>query len=264
MTDEKTEDVELPEIEEQVATKQLTGEFGGTQVAYTVTAATQIIDTEEDNKAVFFYVSYTEDDADPATRPIMFAFNGGPGSSSVWLHLGLFGPKRVEFDDGGIPIGTPGRLIHNDHSILDVCDIVLIDAVGTGFSKSEDSEKQKDYYHFGKDVEAFSDFIVSYLNRHGRWASPKYLAGESYGTTRGAAIAHNLWSPHGVELNGIVLISAALNFQTIVGEKGTWLFHPGNDLPFMVHLPTYAATAWYHGQLADRHQSRPHHMAGPV
>lgn len=258
MTEEKT-DVEpsVPEIEEQVATRGFTGVFGGTEVAYTATAATQIVDTDKENKAVFFYVSYTKDDSDPATRPVMFAFNGGPGSSSVWLHLGLFGPQRVGLDDNGFPIGTPGRLMHNDESVLDVSDVVLIDAVGTGFSKSEDDEKQKDYYHFDKDVEAFSDFIVTYLNKHGRWASPKYLAGESYGTTRGAAIAANLYNPHGLELNGIILISSVLNFQTIVGERDTLLFHPGNDLPFMLHLPTYASTAWYHGQLDEKHQSRP-------
>ena len=258
MTEEKAEvERDIPEVEEQVSTRQFTGEFGGTEVSYTATAATQIVDTDEDNKAVFFYVSYTKDAADAASRPVMFAFNGGPGSSSVWLHLGLFGPKRIQLDDDGFPIGTPGRLTHNEQSILDVSDIVLVDAVGTGFSKSEDGEKQKDYYHFAKDIEAFSDFIVTYLNSHGRWESPKYLAGESYGTTRGAAIAHNLYSPHGIELNGVILISSVLNFQTISGDREKLLFHPGNDLPFMLHLPTYAATAWYHRQLDDKHQSRP-------
>ena len=259
MTDEQTEEAkaDISKIEEQIATRTLTGEFGGVEVSFTATAATQIVDTDEDNKAIFFYVSYTKDDVDQATRPVMFAFNGGPGSSSVWLHLGFFGPKRIQFDDDGFPIGTPGRLVDNAESILDVSDIVLIDAIGTGFSKSEDDEKQKDYYNFDKDVEAFSDFMITYLNKHGRWASPKYLAGESYGTTRGAAIAHNLYSPHGVELNGVILISSVLNFQTIVEERDTKLFHPGNDLPFMLHLPTYAATAWYHGQLDEKHQSRP-------
>jgi len=258
MTEEKAEvERDIPEIEEQVSTRQFTGEFGGVEVSYTATAATQIVDTDEDNKAVFFYVSYLKDDADAASRPVMFAFNGGPGSSSVWLHLGFFGPKRIQLDDDGFPIGTPGRLTHNEESILDVSDIVLIDAVGTGFSKSEDGEKQKDYYHFAKDIEAFSDFIVTYLNKHGRWESPKYLAGESYGTTRGAAIAHNLYNPHGIELNGVVLISSVLNFQTISEDREKLLFHPGNDLPFMLHLPTYAATAWYHRQLDEKHLSRP-------
>ena len=211
----------------------------------------------DDRKAAFFYVSYTEDGADPASRPVVFAFNGGPGSSTVWLHLGLLGPKRVELDDEGFAIRTPGRLIDNEHSALDVADVVLIDAVGTGFSTASPSGKEKEYHHFSRDIEAFIEFIVTYLNRNGRWSSPKYLAGESYGTTRGAAIANQLFAKQGVELNGLILISVALNFQTIAGEKTTGVFHPGNDLPFPLHLPTYSATAWYHGRLGED-------LAGPA
>ncbi len=245
-----------PEVEEKSASRQYTGKFGRRKVSYTATAATQVIEQGEDKKAVFFHVSYTEDDADPASRPIVFAFNGGPGSSTVWLHLGLFGPRRVELDDEGFRVTTPGRLIDNEHSILDVADVVLVDAVGTGFSTATPKDKEKDFHHFSKDIGAFSDFIVSYLNRHGRWASPKYLAGESYGTTRGAAIARDLFADKGAELNGLILISCVLNFQTIGQEKETRVFRPGNDLPYMVHLPTYAATAWYHGRLSRKHQSR--------
>ena len=121
-------------FEPRFSTSTGTGLFGGVEVAYTTTAGTQIVETEKENRGSFFYVSYTKDDADPATRPITFAFNGGPGSSSVWLHLGLLGPKRVQFDDDGFPQGGPGRLIHNEHSLLDVTDVVVIDAIGTGFS----------------------------------------------------------------------------------------------------------------------------------
>ncbi|MDP9494457.1 MAG: peptidase S10 [Actinomycetota bacterium] len=246
-----------PEVEEKSVSKQYQGTFGDREVSYTATAATVAVGSSDDRRAAFFFVSYTEDDTDPATRPIVFAFNGGPGSSTVWLHLGLLGPKRVELDDEGFSVRLPGRLIDNEHSILDVADVVLIDAVGTGFSTAEPKDKEKDYHHFARDIEAFTEFIVTYLNRYRRWASPKYLAGESYGTTRGAAIAKELFNPHGVELNGIVLISVALSFQTIASEEGTRVFHPGNELPFPLHLPTYAATAWYHGRLSENHQKRP-------
>jgi len=134
---------------------------------------------------------------------------------------------------------------------------VLVDAVGTGFSTATPKEKVKDFHHFSRDIEAFSDFIVDYLNRNGRWASPKYLAGESYGTTRAAAIAHNLFQTRNAELNGLALISCALNFQTIGQDRDVKMFRPGNDLPYSLFLPTYAATAWFHGRLAKKHQSRP-------
>ncbi len=206
-------------------------------------------------KASFFYVSYTRDEADPATRPILFCFNGGPGSSTVWLHLGLFGPKRMQFDEDGFKLGMQGRLIDNEHSILDVADVVCVDALGTGFSQVEPEEKEEEFHHFKNDVEAFSEFIVRYLNRNGRWLSPKYLAGESYGTLRGAAIARELFVNRGVEFNGIMLISAILNYQTSGIDASTYLVHPGNDLPFAVYLPTYAATAWYHQRLGKKYQS---------
>ncbi len=254
---EDSEEEELPEIEEQLVTKSYTGKFGKSKVAYTATAATQVIERDDDKKAVFFYVAYTKDDADPADRPLIFAFNGGPGSSTVWLHLGLFGPKRVEFDDDGFPVGVPGRLVDNEYSILDVADVVHVDAIGTGLSRGMPKDKEKEYHHFSKDIEAFSQFIVSYLSRNDRWGSPVFLAGESYGTTRGAAVAADLFDKHGLQLNGIILISVALNFQTIAMDQAAgYLFHRGNDLPFLTHLPTYAATAWYHGALARKHQTK--------
>ncbi|MFQ5522913.1 MAG: S10 family peptidase [Acidimicrobiia bacterium] len=247
---------ELPEIEEKESTRKGAGTFGGTDVAYTARAATLVFEIN-DTKASFFYVDYTKDDADPATRPVLFCFNGGPGSSTVWLHLGLFGPKRFHLDDEGFKVGMQGRLVENPYSILDVADVVCIDAIGTGFSKVEPKDKEEEFFHFKHDVEAFAQFIVHYLNRHGRWASPKYLAGESYGTLRGAAIANQLFTTHGVEFNGIVLISSILNYQTVALDRKTWLFHPGNDLPFSLYLPTYAATAWYHGRLPKKYQSKP-------
>jgi carboxypeptidase C (cathepsin A) len=244
------------EIKEKRASRQSTGLFGGETVVYTATAATQVFEVN-DKKASFFYVAYTKDDAEPATRPILFCFNGGPGSSTVWLHLGIFGPKRMEFDEDGFKTGMQGKLVENEHSILDVADVVCVDAVGTGFSTTAKKEDEKEFHHYKHDVEAFSFFIVHYLNRNGRWASPKYLAGESYGTLRGAAIAHELFSTHGVEFNGIVLISSILNYQTVGLDRKSLMFHPGNDLPYALYLPSYAATAWYHGKLSEEHQAKP-------
>ncbi len=243
------------ELKPRRSSKKLTGTFGGVDVAYTAGAATQIFESSK-QKVSFFYMEYTKDDADPATRPILFCFNGGPGSSTVWLNLGLFGPKRMQFDDDGFKIGMQGRLVDNEFSILDVADVVCIDAMGTGFSRTAEKGEEKEFHHFKKDIEAFSEFIVHYLSRNGRWASPKYLAGESYGTLRGAGIAHELFEHHNVEFNGIIFISTILNYQTsAIGSN--MLVHPGNDLPFALYLPTYAATARYHGRLSQEYQSMP-------
>jgi carboxypeptidase C (cathepsin A) len=254
--DEATEDKEAaPEIEEKSVSKQYSGTFGRKKVAYTATAATQVFEVN-DKKVSFFHVSYTQDGADPDKRPLLFCFNGGPGSSTVWLHLGLFGPKRMEFDEDGFKKGMQGRLIDNPHSILDVSDVVCVDAIGTGFSTTADKDDEKEFHHFTHDIQAFSQFIVHYLNRNGRWSSPKYLAGESYGTLRGAGIARELFSTYNVEFNGIMLISSILNYQTVKVDQKTLLIDPGNDLPFALYLPTYAATAWYHGRLPKQHQKR--------
>jgi carboxypeptidase C (cathepsin A) len=244
------------EVAERKASRSDTGVFGGEEVSYTATAATQIFETGG-KEVSFFHVAYTRDDTDPATRPILFCFNGGPGSSTVWLNLGLFGPRRMEFDDDGFKVGMQGRLVDNEQSILDVTDVVCIDAMGTGFSRTSKKGGEKAFHHFKKDIAAFSDFIVHYLNRNGRWSSPKYLAGESYGTLRGAGIAHQLFDAHNVELNGIIFISTILNYQTSAIDRESRLVHPGNDLPFAVYLPTYAATAWYHGRLGEAEQSKP-------
>ncbi|HSM43434.1 MAG TPA: peptidase S10, partial [Acidimicrobiia bacterium] len=235
-----------PKLEDRKVARQFTGKFGKEKVSYTATAGTQAFESN-DEPVSFFYIAYTKDEADPATRPIVFCFNGGPGSSTVWLNLGLFGPKRMDFDEEGFKIGMQGRLVDNEHSILDVADVVCIDAMGTGFSRTAEKGDEKKFHHFKKDIEAFAEFIFHFLNRNGRWASPKYLAGESYGTLRGAGIAHELFAKHHVEFNGIVFISMILNYQTSAIDRETMLVHPGNDLPFEVYLPTYAATAWYHG-----------------
>jgi carboxypeptidase C (cathepsin A) len=248
--------VPAPKLEPQRATTSAEGSFGGHTVAYTTTAATQVFDVAG-KQAAFFHVAYTRDDADPAERPILFCFNGGPGSSTVWLNLGLFGPRRMVFDDDGFKVGMQGRLVDNDDSVLDVTDVVCIDAMGTGFSRTADRDHESSFHHFRTDIEAFSHFIVHYLNRNGRWASPKYLAGESYGTLRAAGVARDLYDHHHVELNGIVLISTVLNDQTSAIDATTMLVHPGNDLPFPLLLPTFAAVAHHHGRGAESHRDLP-------
>jgi len=207
------------------------------------TATTGIIPLKDEDKdeitAGIFFTAYTLNDvADTAARPLIFVFNGGPGSSSVWLHLGAIGPKRVKMQDEGWMPAPPFRLEDNPSTWLDLADLVFIDPVGTGFSRAADPEKKKDFWSVENDLKSVGDFIRLYLTRYKRWHSPLYLAGESYGTTRAAGLAGYLFD-RGIAFNGLLLISTVLNFQTIS-------FDQGNDLPFMLFLPTYAAPAWYH------------------
>jgi carboxypeptidase C (cathepsin A) len=245
--------------EEGIAETTHTIMIGGTEVSYTATAARMILREEDGKKkASFFSVAYTRDGVeDPATRPIVFCFNGGPGSSSVWLHLGAFGPRRVLLDEKGMPGPPPGRLVDNEHAILDVADIVFIDPVGTGYSRAIPDDELKQFAHFKKDIETVGELIRIYLTRHERWSSPKFLAGESYGTTRSAGVAAHLYKRHGIAFNGLLLISSILNFQTAGFDKETWTFERGNDLPYLLFLPTYAAAAWYHERLAPKQRARP-------
>jgi len=238
-----------PAPQDTLVTTQHSVTINGQVVAYTVTAGTLVLKQEDNTpKAVVFFTAYTRDSVtDPAQRPLTFAFNGGPGSSSVWLHLGLLGPRRVLMDDEGQALPPPYRLVDNDHSLLDVTDLVFIDPVSTGYSRAVKQEEAKEFHGIEKDVEWVGEFIRLYTTRFRRWASPKFLAGESYGTTRAAALSGFLQQRHGFYLNGLALISTVLNFQTID-------FHPGNDLPYLLFLPTYAATAWYHRRLAPELQ----------
>jgi carboxypeptidase C (cathepsin A) len=193
--------------------------------------------------AQVFHVSYTRlPEAGAAERPVTFCFNGGPGSSSVWLHLGTFGPKRVALDPLGNPPTPPGRLIDNPQTLLDQTDLVFIDPVSTGFSRPEKGEDAKQFHGVRGDIEAVAEFIRLWLTRHHRWLSPKFLAGESYGTTRAAGLAEHLQSRHRIELNGLLLVSSVLDFTTI-------LPHESNLLPHALFLPTYATVAWHHGKI---------------
>jgi carboxypeptidase C (cathepsin A) len=238
--------------EEKTSQTQHTVRIAGQEVKYTATAGT-LVQKKEDGTATasIFYVAYTKDGAgDPARRPLTFSFNGGPGSSSVWLQLGMLGPKRVAMQPNGLPTPPPYRLIDNEFSILDLTDLVFIDPVSTGFSRAVSDAEAKNFHGVTGDLQSVAEFIRLYTSRHERWASPKFLAGESYGTTRAAGLSGYLQQRLGMNLNGIVLISAVLNFETVH-------FDTGNDLPYALFLPTYTATAWYHKKLARDLQSQP-------
>jgi carboxypeptidase C (cathepsin A) len=195
------------------------------------------------------YVAYFRGDKEDPHRPITFLYNGGPGSSTVWLHMGAFGPKRVVTADDTHSPAAPYRLIDNEYSLLDASDLVFVDAPGTGFGHLRGADKEKAFYGVDQDAHAFANFIVEFLSRHNRWNSPKYLFGESYGTTRSAALANILESEKSLDLNGIILLSQILNFDDSVDEPQ---FNPGMDLPYALALPTYTATAWYHHKLPNQ------------
>ena len=247
--DAATDDKSLPPPEDKLSVTQHSVTINDEEIRYTATTGTLVLKEESEKegekaKASVFFVAYTRDDvADSGSRPITFAFNGGPGSSSVWLHLGLLGPRRINPDEEGNPPQPPYQLINNDFSVLDKTDLVFIDPVSTGFSRAVPGEEAKQFHGFKKDIESVGDFILLYLGRYKRWGSPKFLIGESYGTTRAAGLSGYLQEQKGTYLNGIMLVSVVLNFQTI-------RFSPGNDLPYILFLPTYAAAALHHGKSA--------------
>jgi len=236
------EDKKAPE-DKSVQTKHSV-KIGGQEVKYTATAGTMVLKLEDGTpKASVFFVAYTKDDvADATKRPITFAFNGGPGAGSLWLHVGALGPRRVEMGDVGNLLPPPYRFVDNEASIIDVTDIVFIDPVTTGFSRPVPGEADKQFHGVQEDVQSVGDFIRLWATRNRRWGSPKFLAGESYGTTRAAGLSGYLQQRYGMYLNGIILISSILNFQTAE-------FDTGNDLPYILYLPTYTAIAWYHKKL---------------
>ena len=255
-SEEKKPEEKKPEPKDNLVETKHTLVINGKEINYTVTAGTMVLKEEtpdrekesegEKPKAVFFFVAYTKDDVpDKTKRPLTFSFNGGPGSSSVWLHLGLLGPRRVVMGDAGNLLPPPYGLADNEFSLLDQTDLVFIDPVSTGYSRPVEGQKAREFHGFKKDIESVGDFIRLYTTRYGRWFSPKFLAGESYGTTRSAGLSGYLQERHGLYLNGIMLISAVLDFSTLE-------FEPGNDLPYVLFLPTYAATACYHGKVHTR------------
>jgi len=224
----------------------------GRLISYTATCGYMTLpDYQGQPRASVFYIAYTRDGTtDLGTRPVTFSFNGGPGSSSVWLHMGALGPRRVLMDAEGFPLPPPYRLVENEHSWLDLTDLVFIDPVSTGYSRPVEGVEASAFHGYTADIESVGDFIRLYTTREGRWASPKFLTGESYGTTRAAGLAGYLQNTHGMYLNGIILVSSVLNFQTTN-------FSVGNDEPYWLFLPTYAATAWYHSKLDEATLARP-------
>ena len=208
-------------------------------------------DTAGDGKnpsavASMFYTAYFKSGAAPERRPVTFIYNGGPGSSTVWLHMGAFGPKRVVTATDTHSPAAPYRLINNDSSLLDASDLVFIDAPGAGFSRVAGKDKEKAFFGVDADAYAFGEFITSFLAKYGRWNSPKYLFGESYGTPRSAVLVNQLQSDRATDFNGVILLSQILNLEFSPDRpEGT----PGMDLPYQLVLPTYAATAWYHKKI---------------
>ncbi|MFN2120932.1 MAG: S10 family peptidase [Anaerolineales bacterium] len=256
----ETRSTPAPAQDSIVETKHSVG-IGGQEIKYTAHTGTLVLHEEPDDRdkefegekarARIFFVSYTKDGVqDQSKRPITFCFNGGPGSSSVWLHLGLLGPRRVLLEDEGQLPQPPFRLVDNAYSLLDETDLVLIDPVSTGYSRPVEGHKAREWHGFKKDISSVGDFIRLYATRYNRWLSPKFLIGESYGSTRAAGLAGYLQERHGMYFNGLMLVSAALDFTAID-------FQPNNDLPYILFLPGYAAAAWYHKKLKRRRPLRP-------
>ena len=198
-------------------------------------------------EASMFYTAYFKQGVPTASRPITFLFNGGPGSSTVWLRMGAFGPVRVVTVDKQ-HTNSPYAAVNNDQSLLDASDLVFIDAPGTGFSRIAGKDKEKAFYGVDQDIHAFTDFITQFLTKYGRWNSPKYVFGESYGTMRGAGLALSLQNAD-VDLNGVILLSDILNWDVMPDDPQ---LNPGIDMPYIVALPTYAATAWYFNKVPNR------------
>ena len=198
-------------------------------------------------EASMFYTAYFKQGAAAAGRPITFLFNGGPGSSTVWLRMGAFGPVRVQTADAR-HTPSPYSTIDNDQSLIDASDLVFIDAPGTGFSRIAGKDKEKAFYGVDQDIHAFTDFITQFLTKYGRWNSPKYVFGESYGTMRAAGLSLSLQKAD-VDLNGVILLSDILNWDLMPDDPQ---LNPGMDTPYVVALPTYAATAWHFNKVANR------------
>lgn len=236
-----------PDVEPKSSRTQHQVRIAGQLVRYTATAGWLIMKDDAGKPiARFGYTAYTRDGvADLARRPVTFAFNGGPGSSSIWLHMGILGPRRVVVEDPGYAPPPPSQRVDNEFSVLDVTDLVMIDPVGTGFSKPLGEAKGADFWGVDQDVKSVGAFIKRYVTENGRWGSPKYVLGESYGGMRSAGLADHLQSVHGMNLNGVVIVSPFLNAAS--GVDGIEL-----DLPHALYLPTLAATAWYHGLIANR------------
>lgn len=238
------------EAKEPVTTEHSV-KIGKKTLSYEATAGTLPLVNEKtgETEAHIFFTAYTVKPEKGAMRPLTFVFNGGPGSSSIWLHLGAVGPMRVRMEDEGWLPAPPYELVPNPDTWLDHTDLVFVDPVGTGYSRATKEEHNKKFWQLKGDIESVGEFVRLYLSRFNRWGAPVYLAGESYGTTRAAGLAGHLVD-RGVGISGVILLSTVLNFLTV-------RFSRGNDLPYILFVPTYAATAWYHRKLAADLQKKP-------
>lgn len=244
--DKLAEATATPPKEESSVTDH-TIKIAGQTIPYKATAATILIRNDKDEPtALLYYTAYTRSDVkDLSQRPVSFLYNGGPGSASVWLHMGSMGPRRVVTVNADVTPPAPYKLIDNPDCLLDKSDLVFIDPVGTGFSRAVGKAQDKDFWGVDPDVKSLAQFVTIYISRNNRWNSPKFLIGESYGTFRNAALANYLQSHDNMYLNGIVMVSTVL-------DLGTISFYPGQDLAYILYLPSYAATAWFHKTLKDR------------
>jgi carboxypeptidase C (cathepsin A) len=221
-------------------------QIGGRLLNYTATAGTLVMRDETGAPiAQFGYTAYVANDGDPVHRPLLFAYNGGPGSASIWLHMGILGPERAVVVDAGFSPNGPYQRLNNEFSILDRSDLVMIDPVGTGFSRPLGEAKGEDFWGVDQDIASVSNFIVRYVTDNGRWLSPKYLLGESYGGIRSGGVSYDLLRRHNLTLNGVILVSPHMDF--VAGRVGLKM-----DLPYVLFFTTYAATAWYHEAIEER------------
>lgn len=242
---ESKEEKDVPEAKQVVTEHSAT--IGGRKIDYKVTAGTMLMKNDDEEPiALMGFTAYEKKGADKRTRPIMFAYNGGPGSASLWLHMGILGPQRAIVQDAGFTTNGPYERVENDYSIIDEVDLVMIDPVGTGFAKPVGEGKGEDFWGVDQDIKSVSEFIVQYLTENGRWASPKYVLGESYGGIRTGGVSYYLLTKHMVALNGVILVSPFM--EMAVGFAGM-----GVDLPHVMLLPTFAATARYY-DLLDHEQ----------
>ena len=232
--------------EDNLVTSQQSTVIRGKRVNYTATAGTMVLQSGQGDCEIFF-TAYTLDGEDPSGRPVTFAFNGGPGSASLWMHMGFLGPRRIALDETGNATQFPPAIGDNENSILDMTDLVFIDPVGAGYSRTLPGTEEGNYLGYYNDVASVGDFIRQYVNRYDRWSSPKYLAGESYGTARAVGVCEYMHDTYGLGLNGLMLVSSINDYSTIMSGGQ-------NDLPYALYLPTYAATAWYHGLLGKNYQ----------
>jgi len=237
----------VPKAEKSVTHHTVT--VDGEEIEYTATAGTLILKNDKGEPvASFGYTAYSKDGVeDKSHRPLTFSYNGGPGSSSIWLHMGVMGPKRVVVKDPEVTPPAPYELTDNQYSLLDATDIVMVDPVGTGVSRAIGEAEGKDFWGVDQDIRSVSNFIKTYISENNRWNSPKYLLGESYGTTRSAGVVNHLQN-QGIAMNGVVLVSTVLDLRTIA-------FGDADNLPYVAYLPTYAAVAWYHDKIDDKPKS---------